>query len=237
MKKVIAIGDIHGRNIWKQIVNKETDADKIIFVGDYFDSFNIDGETQINNFLDIMEFKKSMPEKVITLIGNHDYHYTNSCTSTYSGYQFGNHLNIAAVLENNYKQLQVCHQIDKFLFSHAGLTNTWCSHHNIVLDNIEQSVNDLWRYRPASFNFKIGQNMSYTGDDITQGPFWVRPGSLAIDRIKGFTHIVGHTNSVAITLDNPNIVVIDVHEYAPEYLSIIDGIINIETVNENNLHR
>ena len=39
MSKWIAIGDVHGRNTWQQIVNLEIDnVDKIIFVGDYFDS-------------------------------------------------------------------------------------------------------------------------------------------------------------------------------------------------------
>ena len=38
--KTIAIGDIHGLSIWKDIINKEN-PDKVIFIGDYFDSFDI----------------------------------------------------------------------------------------------------------------------------------------------------------------------------------------------------
>lgn len=34
-KKTI-IGDIHGRDIWKEIVNREDG--NVVFVGDYFDS-------------------------------------------------------------------------------------------------------------------------------------------------------------------------------------------------------
>ena len=56
--KLVAIGDIHGRDIWKQIVAQEQDADEFVFVGDYFDSFTVKGPDQINNFLDIIEFKK-----------------------------------------------------------------------------------------------------------------------------------------------------------------------------------
>ena len=41
MKKTIIIGDIHGRDIWKNIVAQEQ-ADRVIFIGDYFDSFNIE---------------------------------------------------------------------------------------------------------------------------------------------------------------------------------------------------
>jgi hypothetical protein len=32
--KLVAIGDIHGRDIWKQIVAKEHDADEFVFVAE-----------------------------------------------------------------------------------------------------------------------------------------------------------------------------------------------------------
>ena len=86
--KTIIIGDIHGRDAWKQIINQEQDADRVIFVGDYFDSFDVPGLIQIQNFQDIIEFKTTSKSEVVLLIGNHDYHYfpeigENGC----SGYQ------------------------------------------------------------------------------------------------------------------------------------------------------
>ncbi len=87
MSKWIAIGDIHGRDTWKPIVNSEIDnVDRIIFVGDYFDSFHIPMQTQISNFLDILELKRKYPDRVVLLIGNHDYHYMRSVKQTYSGF-------------------------------------------------------------------------------------------------------------------------------------------------------
>ena len=38
--KYIFIGDVHGRTNWKQIIDKEKDADKFIFFGDYFDPYD-----------------------------------------------------------------------------------------------------------------------------------------------------------------------------------------------------
>lgn len=38
--KYILIGDIHRRTNWKQIVEKEKDVDKFIFLRDYFDPYN-----------------------------------------------------------------------------------------------------------------------------------------------------------------------------------------------------
>ena len=55
--KTIAIGDIHGLGYWKQILEKER-PDRVVFVGDYFDSFNIPGIDQIHNFKNIIHWIK-----------------------------------------------------------------------------------------------------------------------------------------------------------------------------------
>ena len=51
--KNIYIGDIHGRDTWKQIVDEHDDADNIVFIADYFDSFNISGTVQLHNIKEI----------------------------------------------------------------------------------------------------------------------------------------------------------------------------------------
>jgi predicted MPP superfamily phosphohydrolase len=71
---ICAIGDIHGNPLWEKIVEKESDnSDLIVFLGDYFDSFSYSTVEQIHNFLKIIEFKKKNNDKVILLIGNHDW--------------------------------------------------------------------------------------------------------------------------------------------------------------------
>ena len=57
---IIVIGDIHGRDIWEEIVKLYPNS-LIIFIGDYLDSLTIDTLTQINNFKSIIEFKKNNP--------------------------------------------------------------------------------------------------------------------------------------------------------------------------------
>ena len=49
MSKTIYIGDIHGLDIWNEIVAKHDDADNIVFIGDYFDSFDIPAVVQLDN--------------------------------------------------------------------------------------------------------------------------------------------------------------------------------------------
>jgi len=60
MSKLVAIGDIHGRDIWRQILDKEQ-PDTVVFVGDYFDSFDIPGLDQIYNFQNIIHWKLDNP--------------------------------------------------------------------------------------------------------------------------------------------------------------------------------
>jgi predicted phosphodiesterase len=99
MKKITIIGDLHGRDIWKRIVDENPDSDLYIFVGDYFDSFDIDILTQMHNFKDIIAFRKDNPDKVITLLGNHDFHYTSSCIGSYSGFNHSTYFNMRSELD------------------------------------------------------------------------------------------------------------------------------------------
>ena len=191
--KTIAIGDIHGRPYWKQIIEQEQDADRFIFVGDYFDSFTIPGIDQINNFLDIIEFKKSTNKEVILLIGNHDYHYLPGIEdSGTSGYQTLMAPSIKIVLGDNKEHIQVAYRFDNFIFSHAGLSSEWLDDKVVdwTIDNMVDKVNELFKYHPSAIayrSFKYYNQGDPTeravlsrgyGDETYQGPIWIRPKSL-----------------------------------------------------------
>ena len=91
--RIIALGDTHGRTDWKEIIAKET-FDKIVFHGDYFDTHDkISFEQQMNNFIDIINYKRENVDKVILLLGNHDHHYLASTNVTGSGLQKKNKIN------------------------------------------------------------------------------------------------------------------------------------------------
>ena len=89
--KLIALGDTHGRLNWKDIVAKELESsDRVIFIGDYFDThYDETPEQQLSNFNDIVTFKKANIDKVTLLIGNHDMHYLSGVNESYSGFQYG----------------------------------------------------------------------------------------------------------------------------------------------------
>jgi predicted phosphodiesterase len=196
--KIIYIGDTHGRDCWMKIVEQNPDADLFVFAGDYFDSLTIPALSQINNFKLILNFRNENPDKVILLFGNHDFHYTSGCIGgTYTGFDYSVFYNMKLELESLIRQeiLKICYVKDDILFSHAGVTKTWCENNNVDLENLEDSLNQILLYKPHLFAFKSGIRRDKFGDDITQGPLWVREKSLKEDGLSDYVHIVGHSSS------------------------------------------
>lgn len=241
MNKWLAIGDIHGLSTWKDIVNKEIDnTDKIIFVGDYFDSFTIDMPTQIENYKDILEFKHSYPDKVVLLTGNHDIHYLSTMNERYSGFN----QKFSLIIEHDCilpaikdKSLQMCHIEDDVIFTHAGVTNTWLLLSGIVesineITDLDVKLNDIFYYQPFIFRFRINYKDKISdsyGDNIWQGPLWVRPRSLNVDKIDNYKQVVGHTRMNSIH-QSDNIYFIDCLENGYYLICDEDNRIIIKTL-------
>lgn len=204
MSKIVVIGDIHCRDVWKQILVNEQTFDKVVFMGDYFDTFE---ETPIkewiDNFSNIMNLRYDYPGQIINLIGNHDYHYVEGVYESYSGYRQKHRLSIENIIKFHKDNLQICHVHDNFLFSHAGVTKTWYKNQKRRFDDyalnldltIEQQINTLFNIDKRPFGFTSGLNRDPYGDDVTQPPIWVRPESLVIDALDGYIHVVGHTQT------------------------------------------
>jgi hypothetical protein len=182
--KTVICGDTHGRDLWKQIVEIEKDADRIVFLGDYFDSFDIPGVVQLQNFLDIIEFKKNSDKEVILLFGNHDYHYMPGYSGIgYSGYQHGLAYQFRDAISKNLEYLQMAYLFEDVLCSHAGVGMEWVERHfpNTKITDLQSvsmlvdSINDHFKYKPGIFEF-CGFNPY--GDNTNQTPIWIRPASL-----------------------------------------------------------
>ena len=192
--KTLLIGDIHGRNIWKDIILKEA-PNRIIFIGDYFDSFDISVVEQLHNFKEIIEYKEASDKEVILLIGNHDFHYYPG-GEQYSGYRAGSAPVIRQLLEENNHHLQMCYQFDNILCSHAGIGYNWLMEQNRYEDgNISEFVNAVWKHHPRYFMFN---GIDPYGNSKTQTPIWIRPPALMSGNKDTFLkeqyiQIVGHT--------------------------------------------
>lgn len=210
MSKRIVLGDTHGRNLWKSIIEKEK-PDQAIFIGDYFDSFEIDPATQINNFLDICAYKREYSNTIL-LIGNHDHHYfpeIGNCGT--SGYQENAKYMIRHAIAASRDLLQMAYQIDDeklgpILFTHAGVSSEWVEYTygrwEEEYANLADLVNDMWKYKPDSFIFS---GRDPTGNNKYQTPIWIRPASLMAANRNTFKNkviqVVGHTRVKEIDIE------------------------------------
>jgi hypothetical protein len=244
--KLVAIGDIHGRDIWKQIVAKEHDADEFVFVGDYFDSFTVKGPDQINNFLDIIEFKKQSKVPVTLLIGNHDHHYYPGVDdSGTSGYQTLLAPSIKYVVNENKQYLQAAYQSGEFVFTHAGLSSEWLDDMVVgwSVDSLDATVNDLFQYQPNKIAYRsykqVGDQVYGAqgyGNEAFQGPIWIRPSALMTANKKTLRkkiiQVVGHTPQDTIDIEGKSTggryYFIDTLEYNQgQYLIVTDGVVSL----------
>jgi len=197
--KTLLLGDIHGRNLWRDIIKVES-PDRVVFIGDYFDSFDIKGVEQIQNFKDIIEFKESTNIEVVMLIGNHDHHYLSN--ETYSGFQPALKWDIQDLLTTNIHHLQITYQFDDILCSHAGFSPTWLDDtfgwDGWTKSNFVELTNELYKNRLHAFNFSHTGYDPY-GNHPSQGPMWIRPAALMSSNKgdnglkKKFIQVVGHT--------------------------------------------
>lgn len=197
--KIAIIGDIHGRTNWQKI--PLDNYDKIVFLGDYFDPYGLyTTEQLIDNFQEIMFLKARFPDKIITLFGNHDLSYVN---------EFVNHCrfrpDVYDLMCDNFRELvykdklSLCCFIDNFIFSHAGFTKTWVSNSKLPLDEYYLNLdfkNSVLSGKIDKYDFILKHwSQSSYGDDIFQGPLWVRESSLNFDKVDDYIQIIGHTRS------------------------------------------
>lgn len=137
--EILIFGDIHGRTFWKKPLEKRIDsADKVIFLGDYLDSYPDewdDSHTRqddIDNFLEIIDFKTKYPDKVVLLIGNHDEAYRNYIFDKECGgcRKDGRNANTIKQIFDEYGDyFKLAHEEvingKKILFTHAGVMKSW----------------------------------------------------------------------------------------------------------------
>lgn len=195
----ISIGDLHGKNCWRQLLDQ--DFDECFFLGDYFDprdGDNIPAVTQIRNFKDIVKLAREN-SNVHLCLGNHDYHYLRGIKSRYSGFQYYNSFDIQEVLEDNIDLLKIVYIKGNNIISHAGVSKTFLEIHDIkdILD-----INDIFNFDRSIIEFS---RICYddTGDDPSSSPIWIRPNSLVLDKVDNYNQIVGHTRVPYInTIEN-----------------------------------
>lgn len=143
--QILVIPDVHGRTFWKEAVDKNPDL-PVVFLGDYLDPYSaeeISEKHALVNFQEILDFKKSNMERVTLLIGNHELHYLDM-ELEFSRKDTVNAPLIHDMLYENLKLFRIATfaQSDRktFLFSHAGILESWWKKH---FPNVGDNINDV----------------------------------------------------------------------------------------------
>lgn len=229
--KVLVIPDIHGSTHWKKnFLDNIDEVNKVCLLGDFVDSFNASekGELAAKNFEDIIETTEPYKKKTSICLGNHDIGYI---FQYHGDPHISGHQNEMSIRYNDMfvaakDRLCIAVKCGKWVLSHAGFTNDWYettkTGYDIIFGRHGEKVpsgpirlaNWMWKkdkdIRMLNFS-DYGWDPS--GDDICQGPLWVRPQSLLKDAYYKW-QIVGHTE---VKTDKPlwikkgknNVIVVD----------------------------
>lgn len=267
MIKTLSIGDIHGRTNWKVITHGSymeykmwddaiaagADAitevwsdmpfmkyDKIIFVGDYVDSFTSNDVTIKHNLIEIINFKKRMGDKVVLLLGNHDVQYI-VVNQICSGHRSQMRPDLSIIFGEELHLFTMAYQLEAegktYLWTHAGVTSGWLRELEKDLNNPRHRFYDIVRDRnPETIADKINlawemrlgvlYNVDHHsgGWQTWAGPLWVRPHVLNERYLENVTQIVGHTAQAEIWSnevdENTTHYFIDVTEFCDDGLQL-----------------
>ena len=117
--RITVIPDVHGTHHWEEAVKES--ADRIVFLGDYVDSWDNRQPDQMKNLQAIFDFKKANPDKVTVLMGNHDLSYISD--PYVSDHQWDYATEIWSIINYNIKLFDMVAEFDGWLFAHAGITD------------------------------------------------------------------------------------------------------------------
>lgn len=221
-KKTLIIGDVHCKtDTIVPIVDaaiQKYGVEKVIFVGDYFDEWNIDDNgiyEAIDALIEWRDKKADEGIEVVFLAGNHDYAYIDFmalCT--------GHHFDaepFAFKRLTEFMDIQLAEVVGgKYLLTHAGVTETYRSEilsdsHTIeeICDALNEQLDDVIKKAKKMVDQGLvpGGVMSHTtllsslgrcgfergGTASFSGPLWCGFNELQDDPIFGISQITGHT--------------------------------------------
>ena len=198
MKPMIAIGDIHGLDYWREIVEAHPGC-RIVFLGDYLDPYEyIPGKTLLDNLRAIMALKRSRPDDVVLLLGNHDLHYFSSDAPIASRFNYQIAEKASLLFLENFSLFQYACQEGNKVFTHAGISQAWFTEdfRGDISRPIAEQLNHPSDAQVASL-CRVGELRGGCKGD-RGGIFWADIDELD-DPLHGFTQIVGHNRVAEVT--------------------------------------
>lgn len=205
--KFLIIPDVHGRTFWKCAKDNVDKFDKIIFLGDYLDPYSEEGinfDEALNNFLEILEFKKENKDKVILLKGNHDMHYVDLNFMDCSRLNYAKRDEVHNIFEENKELFSLIYKYEDILFSHAGIYKDWINFYGLTLEDL-LSPNFYSKSALEACSIFRGGN-AFVGSCI-----WADIREFYYQNlIEGYFQVVGHTQLQSNPYITPDIACLDV---------------------------
>jgi hypothetical protein len=173
---------------------KQNAVDKIVWLGDYCDDWNKDGEQLTDALKKLLEWADKRGDTTL-LWGNHDYRYMQD-PPIMNG--FGYNMGYAPLIRDLFKRyshlMRFAYYIDGWLFSHAGFTNYWCNKYlpaNYKAKDIPSLLDNISESKGGD---KIIQSVGYArgGRDLPS-PLWADWSELCFDHLENVNQIVGHS--------------------------------------------
>ena len=205
--KILTIGDVHGRKVWKNIVERYIDrVDKIIFTGDFADPYDKISEYDIlEQVYEIFDFYDDYPDKVQFIWGNHDIHYLNDERSIASRYNPKLQQHLGKLYTEYKNKFKIAYKYKNYIWTHAGISETWAKRHKKLMEqkynlkedysNIDDVLNNIFNSPNRHILSEIG--FKRNGTNMSGGPLWCDLEELYnprwIDIIPGYHQIVGHS--------------------------------------------
>ncbi|XDD44713.1 metallophosphoesterase (plasmid) [Leptospira sp. WS60.C2] len=197
--KILSIGDIHGRNIWKKINFAE--YDKVIFLGDYLDAHRLSNLEILNNLEELVNLGNTY-SNVVFLIGNHDLQYTHEDFAfLVSGYRESYQKEAAELLTQLNWQFAV--EFDDVLYTHAGLLKKF---YKTIAHNdkkISEAINKAGFTDPL--NFLTTVHPMRGGNFEASSPIWCDFRELLLEQESmSINQVFGHSAREGGMIDRKN---------------------------------
>jgi hypothetical protein len=226
---LLAVGDLHGNNCWKEI--DVSRYDHIIFIGDYVDSFYHTDNEIVSNLNSLITLKEQFPEKIVLLLGNHDIQYLYYPRYRCSGFN----TRLQPVLSELFRRYTgwwlFAWQYKRFLFTHAGLSNAYFNWLCEQLQNrftgekmagLANNLNRLPFFSAEELLFTVSKIRG--GNDPHGGPLWADLSETMNDPLQNYRQVAGHTPTPNIMTHKVNpqtsITYIDVLEQEQTFYDI-----------------
>lgn len=198
MVKTLIIPDLHNNWVWAESIISKENPDYVIFLGDYFDSYGDEGNSELVVQTAQWLARSTKEPNRIHLFGNHDIWYASGDPRVHCP---GNNEHKRWLINCYFKdwhKIRTHYWLDNWLCTHAGLTRPLWKALEPTYITVKDLMDDVDRSTDIHVLLRlIGKGRGGTSDH--GGVLWCHfednPDYNEFFDIPGIKQIFGHTNS------------------------------------------